>query len=520
MIKRVITAVCVALFLAVQTAFPVYALEEPTAVLNEIFSSVTDGESFFEGMEYGSADRIVYCYSELYGTDGAESYIASARQTAQGLLTSERFVKPTDLQKCAIALSQYGECTQELINAAVYCNEDFDKQGLNAYIWGLIAAARTDLAPPENAVNTQASMAEYLLSRQLEDGGFALTGSRADCDITAAAIYALAPMCGDDKISAAADRAFSAIAAMQSADGSFSGMGIYNCESTAQAIAAAASLGRTEWITESGALAALMSYRTEGGFSHLEGGAANGFATSQACCALTAYLKLTQQTEQTAPEAGATLSEIAKDEPMGTAEAAVQSAEPPLAGDTIKLIAAAVCVVTGAVLLSVWLFGGRKKTILLVAAAAGFVLGVVSAFTDFSTAEEYYSRSQTEHGITVFVSADCTSVFSHADRAAQGIQLPQDGEVIARCAVVLPESSTAFDALVEAARLQKITLDYINSLSGAYIRGIAGLYELDFGSESGWLYYVNGDAPDRAISEYILSDGDDIFMEYTCALGR
>ncbi len=513
MIKKVITAVCAALVLAVQTAFPAFAEDSDyRSLVEEIFIQTSAGGDFWDGMEYGGADRIAYCYTELYGADGAEDYIVTAKAAAEELMASERFVKPTDLQKCAIALSHYGECSQQLIDAAVYLNEDFSKQGLNAYIWGLIAVDRAEFPAPEGAQNTRASMTEYILSKQLSDGGFVLTGSAADCDITSAVIYALAPQRDDSKVAEAIGRAFEALRQLQG-DRGFASMGEVNCESTAQAIIAAASLGETVWLEDSGVLEDLLLYRTVDGFSHLEGGKANPLATSQACSAITAYLKL-------APQEAPAIETEQTQESLQAASQEVNSQQEKLTGGTIKLVAVVLCSVVGIVFALAWLLGGRKRLLLLVLTIVFAVVALLAAFTDFSTAEEHFASHSGAGALTVTVYAECQAVFDAADKAEKGVVLPASSTVITECTVSLSEEETALDALAEAAREQQVTIDYIESWSGAYIRGIAGLYEFDFGSESGWLYYVNGESPSCAVSEYILQDGDVLTLNYTCALGR
>lgn len=504
--------VCVALFIAAQTAFPAFAQDmDVMSVLSDSFDDVSkDADGFYDGMEYGGADRIIYCYTELYGSSGAEGYIASAKQTAQELMQSQRFVKPTDLQKCAIALAHYGECTQELINAAVYLNEDFSKQGMNAYIWGLIAVERAELPPPADAVHTRDTITARLLSLQLADGGFALTGSKADCDITSAVIYALAPQRDNEAVGLALDGAFAALKSMQLESGGFASMGTENCESTAQAIMAAASLGERKWIEESGALEALLSYRCDGGFSHISGGGASALAASQVCTALTAYVKLLSQTE------------VTMENEQTSEVAALESHESvdKLSGNGIKLIVTAVCAVISIALIAVWLISGRKKPWLIVAAVVLVLTGAAAWFLDISTAEEYYAQQSLTEGITVTVSADCSSAFDYINKVDAGVTLPSDGVVLRQCTVTLADGATALDALAEAARQQKVTIDYIDSWSGAYVRGIGGLYEFDLGSESGWLYSINGDTPSCAMSEYKLNSGDVLEMTYTCTLGR
>jgi len=49
---------------------------------------------------------------------------------------------------------------------------------------------------------------------------------------------------------------------------------------------------------------------------------------------------------------------------------------------------------------------------------------------------------------------------------------------------------------------------------GAYVSGIDGLKEGEYGELSGWFYYVNGIDPFRSISLYELNDGDEVVCFY------
>ncbi len=51
--------------------------------------------------------------------------------------------------------------------------------------------------------------------------------------------------------------------------------------------------------------------------------------------------------------------------------------------------------------------------------------------------------------------------------------------------------------------------------SGDYISEINGLYEMDNGTFSGWIYNVNGKYPDKGMSDYKVKDGDKIVVHYT-----
>lgn len=49
---------------------------------------------------------------------------------------------------------------------------------------------------------------------------------------------------------------------------------------------------------------------------------------------------------------------------------------------------------------------------------------------------------------------------------------------------------------------------------GTYVAAIGGLAEKEHGSQSGWMYSVNGNMPMTACSNYVLSDGDSVVWYY------
>ena len=177
------------------------------------------------------------------------------------------------------------------------------KQGINGRIWALIALDSMHFQIPDGAYNTRDDIIAQILARQLPDGGFALTGTVSDPDMTAMAIVALAPyynaesvytLDGKSKsVRTVVDESLLNLSAVQSADGDYASWGIYNAESTAQVIQALCSLGINP-LTDSRfikngntALDALMKYKnSDGGFAHTPGSASNSMASQQALCAL------------------------------------------------------------------------------------------------------------------------------------------------------------------------------------------------------------------------------------------
>lgn len=496
-------------------------------------------DSFFDGLEFGKADWTALCYARLYGADGAEKYIADIKSSVKELYNSDSFVRPTEYQRASVVLSALGDRTdeaRELAGAAAFYNRELDRQGLNAWLWALIAANCFG-DEPEDALNIKETLAEHILEKQLADGGFTLMGSGADCDITAAAIYALAPLSGEnDKLDKALDRAVERLSQLRLESGGFYSMGTENCESTAQAVIAFTAVGYD--ISDervSAALGAMLSYRNnDGGFAHIPGGKSNAAATAQALEALTAVI-LSQKGERLfdkAPdnsESGQTSDVKAPDtsDPSetslpekNTSDGGLNTTGGGLSGFDITLIISAV---SGALALAMLIAALLKKKAFFLPAALFAVISAGIWFADIRSPEEYYAK-ESGHEIAVTVAVSCESALLNMDKINEDINpasvIPDNGVIIPEAATGLDRDATAFDALTAAARDARVRVDYIGSAYGLYVTAIGDIYEYGFGENSGWIYRVNGMIPDRSCGEYVLSDGDTVEFLYTCDLGR
>lgn len=174
------------------------------------------------------------------------------------------------------------------------------KQGNNGPIWALIAFDSHAYEIPEGDVTREALIA-YILDVHLEDGGWALSGTVSDVDMTAMAIQALAPYYDTDAdVKAAVDEGLAWLSQVQMADGGYlSADGYANCESSAQVIVALTALGidpenDTRFVKNGISVVDAMCgfYVEGGGFKHLADGALDGMATEQGYYALTSYFRL------------------------------------------------------------------------------------------------------------------------------------------------------------------------------------------------------------------------------------
>lgn len=185
----------------------------------------------------------------------------------------------------------------DLIADGVYMRVDgsgegiLGKQGINGFIWGLIAIDSMCYEIPDDAYYTRDDIILNIMNRQLSDGGWALSGNTSDPDITAMAIQALAPYYNSEKkydyksyadgssvskkVRTAVDEAIVFLSSVQQSDGGFTSWGMPNSESAVQVAVALCSLGidifsDTRFIKDGNTIYdGIIKYRNhDGGFLH------------------------------------------------------------------------------------------------------------------------------------------------------------------------------------------------------------------------------------------------------------
>ncbi len=163
------------------------------------------------------------------------------------------------------------------------------KQGINGFIWGLIALDSMFYAVPSDAVYTRDDIILNILSREIKGGGWALTGDEPDPDITAMAIQSLAPYYNSEKeysckngdtvslkkVRDTVKRALDKLSSVQQTDGGFISWGMPNSESAVQVLTALCSLGKNPFKTQEfikngkTVYDGIIKYRnSDGGFLH------------------------------------------------------------------------------------------------------------------------------------------------------------------------------------------------------------------------------------------------------------
>ena len=121
---------------------------------------------------------------------------------------------------------------------------------------------------------------------------------------------------------------------------------------------------------------------------------------------------------------------------------------------------------------------------------------------------------------TVTIAISCKTAINNGLNEKPGFShLPSNGVILQNMKVEFNEGDTVFDILVKITRKKGIHMEYRGSGSNTYIEGINNLYEFDGGSNSGWMYSVNGVYPNYGVGAYKVKSSDVIKFNYTCNLG-
>lgn len=244
--------------------------------------------------------------AEYGGTDSMnQKYLQNVKKVLEdnkGVLSTSKY---TEYSRVILALTSIGVDARNVAGYNVLEGlADFDnviQQGVNGPIYALLALDSHDYQIPDvegvaNKTNRD-KLIDYILAQELSGGGWSLSGSSMDVDMTAAAIQALAPYYGsNNKVKLAVDTALEKLSQAQNKNGGFESWGVENCESCAQVIVALTSLGidpdKEARFVKNGksSIDALLEYGLDGGgFKHTKSGELNGMATEQAYYALAAY---------------------------------------------------------------------------------------------------------------------------------------------------------------------------------------------------------------------------------------
>ena len=430
--------------------------------------------------------------------------------------------------KYALTLVAIGDKTNPYIDNTL--GNSIGEQGIMSLVFGL-HLLNNGYSCDDYSVN---ELIGEILSLQHADAGFSVTGDYGDVDVTAMTVQALAPHYDDSpKVRASVDKALDFLSARQLENGGYSAYGVENPESSAQVIIAISSLGidvcdDDRFIKNGKTVFDGMNkfVLADGSFCHREGGASDQTATAQALCSSVAYENMKNgkslfyiinycgiTDEETTGEITAantitiTETSLSVKNTSGTANTVIET-------DTAKekqtentdykngseiIIIISVC--TASLMICAALFATKKhKLIPIVIAVAVVALGIG------------LSESNNKEPVgTVTICINCEVIKENNKK-----HIPKDGIILKETEVEIENGDTVYDVLSEVCKKENILF----SANMGYIEGINNIFETDFGKSSGWLYFINGEAPPIGCESYKLADGDKIEWHYTCNSGK
>ena len=231
-----------------------------------------------DGAGGGSSDWVAFDISRMGIQDNQAAYLSRMKDQVeriyQDLDASKTKLRVSDMHRLVLTIGACGgDPTNfgtdpdgnpiDLVNDSVWNSlwGDPGDQGLNGYIWALLAVDSKNYEEPEGAEWTRQRLVEALLSRQLADGGFGLVKTDpSDVDLTSMTLTALAPYANSDKtytvtnivteqettltVDQMAEKAFACLSDLQQDDGTMITYNERTSESTSWAMLSLASWGR------------------------------------------------------------------------------------------------------------------------------------------------------------------------------------------------------------------------------------------------------------------------------------
>ena len=495
-----------------------------TAYASEAFDSTSTLESINKTIEYKCKSEKVDNVQQLLDTTFSDSPLSGVAQTyclsLRGLykdldyttykkklmeaLSSEdkwSSMNASSFQKHALVLEAIS-----LENPLMsYAKEHtFFQEDIMSYVFGLLLL---EASGEDTKSSTSKKLCDGLLHYQLQDGGFAYTGTSGDVDVTAFVLQALAPLQNtDQKVALAIEKALEFLSKEQLPSGDYKSYQAASCESTAQVMLALCALGidytsDQRFIKNSKTIKdGLLRYQlADGSFAHTVNGNGNDMATAQAFSALVGLYRF---------ETGQSFLYLYGEE--GYDNTSLSSNEETtlsyqwILTTLIVVIAIVYCLC----------FARRNKRRLISTALVSIVLLAATWMVQFQSADQYYENEQSTNittPIEVSISIRCDTVAGKADF------LPKDGVMLQKETITMNKGDSVLDALRKATAKHKLHMEYKDA---GYIEGIGYLYEQDYGNLSGWLYQVNGEFVSEGANQYTLNEGDEIVWRYSLNLGK
>ena len=272
--------------------------------INKIIGETTSGIKLNEQISEVGNEWEIFALARLGAID--ETTKTDYAEKLAAYLAGTELSRVTDIDKYTITLTSLGYDMTDFEGVNYISSlSDYNfctKQGINGAVYTLLAldTIKYEIPAAEEGTeqNTREKLIEFILSKQLDDGGWAFFGNNYEPDMTGMVLQSLAPYYNENEnVKAAADKAVMLLSERQNDDGTYTSYGAPGCENSAQIVCALCALGidpdtDPRFVKSGGsALDGLCAFylNGEGAFSHNLGGKANGMSTDQAFYALCAY---------------------------------------------------------------------------------------------------------------------------------------------------------------------------------------------------------------------------------------
>ncbi|WP_405343090.1 DUF4430 domain-containing protein [Ruminococcus sp.] len=610
----VITLLCGVLS-AVPVSAQTYTVAQVQSLCDGIvaYNGYHSAQDFIDGTLTDNAGTMSEFYILALSQSGDHDF-SRYENALLSYLDDHSVASATSREKYALALAAVGSTDRYITDTA---DEAIGGMGMMSLVFGLHLLNN---GYTSRLYSTDGLLSE-ILSREMDEGGWAVMGSWGDVDVTAMTLQALAPHYGGrGDVTDAIDRAITWLSERQLDSGGFKTMGTENCESAAQVVMALSALGIDPQVdgrfikNGTSVMEAMLDYRlSNGGFSHT-GSDGNATATVEVFCALTAYRRMrygqsgfylldhvnhsspsdkgaggsghsggsqsggdsgsrgnapsnrsdsgsggadnsgdshveydssgnriitingqrfiestnaagekvtvnVSETEGRPRETRVFSDEHGDFQSGATEDTALHaaSADESGSGGYKPYAILGVVAVAGGVCAVLYLLKKRNKKhyiAVAVIAAAGILFILL---TNFESAEEHYQPQEAEGDFTATLSIRCDTI---KDLEKKNNMVPDNCIILDTTEFTASSGDTVYDVLQNAVRSYRILIDNRGSDGAAYIAGIDGLYEFDYGDLSGWMYRVNGDFPDVGCQSYTVREGDKIEWLYTTNIGK
>lgn len=137
-------------------------------------------------------------------------------------------------------------------------------------------------------------------------------------------------------------------------------------------------------------------------------------------------------------------------------------------------------------------------------------------------------EAETKSYVSVSVRVDTLLKEENYELLPDGLQsekyVPRNGAILNDVKVKIEDGDTAWTVTRKALQMNDVHVDYTGATEtkygSIYVKGIQHIYERQAGSLSGWMYAINGKAPNVGVSSYKVKKNDQISWQYTVNLGK